>query len=238
MKAFLSALVAACVVVACGCGEDPKTATRKEFEHLYKEYSTRFHETIASKKGTMTGAEVATEADRIWNEVFGPHKDLVRRRAEDILAELDTAAPIDEKDYNQVIQAAPPANEDERTALRHFLWNPIGAAQNYLNTLFTTVLQPEDRTRQAILSAHAALLWEAVARNPDHPKLLLRQGPWVFLADLSWNDDYYRVDRLRWLQHVGADLVRVEEGAGAPAPVVPAPPSPPPPATPPEGPRG
>jgi len=214
MKNLLGTGLAGCLllIAAAGCS-DRQEANRKQFEDLYKEYSDRFHEKMASESGQMTPSQVAAEAARLWNDVFGGRKDIVRRRAEDILRDLHDAPAFNEKQYNQVIQAAPPEKEEEGLVLKQFLWNPVGAAQDYLNTLFANVLQPADQRRQVILTSHATLFWLAIDRNPERPKLMLRQGPWVFLVDLSRRDDHYHADKLRWLQHVSVGPIRVE---GAP----------------------
>jgi len=214
MKNLLGAVLAGCLILIATAGcSDRQEANRKQFEDLYKEYSDRFHEKMATQVGSMNPAQVAAEAARTWNNVFDEHKDIVRRRAEDILRDLREAPAINEKEYNQVVQAAPPEKEEEGLVLKQFLWNPVGAAQDYLNTLFAKVLQPPDQTRQAVLTSHATIFWLAIDRNPEHPKLMLRQGPWVFLVELSRRDDYYHADKLRWLQHVSMGPIRVE---GAP----------------------
>jgi hypothetical protein len=225
MKNLACAVLTVCVLVAAGCS-DRQEANRKQFEDLYKQYSDRFHEKMAAEHGQMTMSQVAVEAARIWNSVFDEHKDIVRRRAEDILRDLRDAPAIDEKEYNQVVQASPPEKEiEEGIVLKQFLWNPVGAAQDYLNNLFTKVLQPADQTRQVVLTSHATIFWLAVDRNPERPKLMLRQGPWVFLVDLSRRDDYYYVDKLRWLQHVSMDPIRVEGAPVEGAPETPGNPS-------------
>jgi hypothetical protein len=215
MKNLACAVLTVCVLVAAGCS-DRQEANRKQFEDLYKQYSDRFHEKMAAEHGQMTVSQVAIEAARMWNDVFDGHKDVVRRRAEDILRDLRDAPAIDEKEYNQVVQASPPEKEEEGIVLKQFLWSPVGAAQDYLNTLFAKVLQPADQTRQVVLTSHASIFWLAIDRNPERPKLMLRQGPWVFLIDLSRRDDYYYVDKLRWLQHVSIGPIRVEGAPGAP----------------------
>ena len=211
MKNFLGTVLAGCLILiaAAGCS-DRLEANRKQFEDLYKEYSDRFHEKMATQASSMNPAQVAAEAARTWNNVFDGHKDIVRRRAEDILRDLRDAPAINEKQYNQVVQASPPEKEEEGLVLKQFLWNPVGAAQDYLNTLFAKVLQPPDQRRQAVLTSHATIFWLAIDRNPEHPKLMLRQGPWVFLVELSRHDDYYHADKLRWLQHVSMGPIRVE----------------------------
>jgi len=214
MKNLLGAVLAGCLILIATAGcSDQQEANRKQFEDLYREYSDRFHEKMATQAGSMNPAQVAAEAARTWNNVFDEHKDIVRRRAEDILRDLRDAPAINEKQYNQVVQASPPEKEEEGLVLKQFLWNPVGAAQDYLNTLFAKVLQPPDQTRQAVLTSHATIFWLAIDRNPEHPKLMLRQGPWVFLVELSRRDDYYHADKLRWLQHVSMGPIRVE---GAP----------------------
>jgi len=225
MRNLLGVVLAGCLILiaATGCS-DQKEANRKQFENLYKDYSDRFHEKMATQAGLMSPAQVAAEAARTWNDVFGAHKDVVRRRAEDVLRELREAPTINEKDYNQVIQAAPPEKEEEGFVLKQFLWSPVGAAQDYLNTLFANVLKPADQARQVVLTSHATIFWLAIDRNPERPKLMLRQGPWVFLVDLSRRDDHYHADKLRWLQHVSMGPIRVEgapETPGEPAGLAP-----------------
>ena len=217
MKHLLGAVLTGCLILFASAGcSDRQEANRKQFEDLYKEYSDRFHEKMASGSGQMMPSQVAAEAARTWNNVFDGHKDVVRRRADDVLRDLRDAPTINEKEYNQVVQAAPPEKEEEGLVLKQFLWNPVGAAQDYLNTLFANVLQPADQTRQAVLTSHATIFWLAIDRNPEHPKLMLRQGPWVFLVELSRRDDYYHADKLRWLQHVSMGPIRVEGAPGTP----------------------
>jgi hypothetical protein len=89
---------------------------------------------------------------------------------------------------------------------------PLVLSHHYIRTTPACVRR-KIFPRQVVLTSHATIFWLAIDRNPERPKLMLRQGPWVFLIDLSRRDDYYHADKLRWLQHVSMGPLRVE---GAP----------------------
>jgi hypothetical protein len=198
-------LAAAWAVAIIGCGESgtTKSGTEKEFQQLYKQYSARFYEKMTTQAENMPPVQVTAEAARIWDEVFGPHKALVTKRIEEIIKDLDTCSPIQEDLYLEVASGSrvePPADQPQGIVLRQFLWSPVGAAQMGLNNWLARLLQPNSFNMRSVMTANAGLFWEAIDRNLDHPRLCLRQGPMLFVVDLSRKDDYYQVDKVRWLR--------------------------------------
>jgi len=151
----------------------------------------------------MQPVQVTAEAARIWDEVFSPHKALLTKRIQEILTDLDTCPPIQEDLYNEVASGArvePAADQPQGIVLKQFLWNPIGAAQMGLNNWLARLLQQQSFGMRSVMAANAPMFWEVTDRTVDRPKLVLRQGPMVYTVDLSRKDDYYQVDKIRWLR--------------------------------------
>jgi hypothetical protein len=199
--------VAAMAAATVGCSSTAAPApptTEKEFQKLYKQYSARFYERMTTPEGEkMPPEKITAEAAKVWEEVFGPHKDLLAKRVEEILKDLDAAPAIQEDLYTEVATAMrkePPPEQPQGAVMKQFLWSPVGAAQMGLNNWLSQLLQQQSFALRNIMTANASLLWETVDRNPDHPKLELRQGSMIYMVDLTRKDDYYQVDRIRWMR--------------------------------------
>jgi len=203
-KVLLAVLVAAWAVLAAGCvGDGGKSATEEEFQKLYKEYSSRFHEKMVGTAETMKPVQITAEAARIWDETFAAHKDLIGRRVAEILRQLDDAAPYNEDLYLEIASGSrvePSEDQPKGIILKQFLWSPVGAAQMGLNNWLARLLQAKSFGVRSVLTANAGLFWEAIDRNVEKPKLQLRQGPLIFTVELTRVDDYYQVEKVRWLR--------------------------------------
>ena len=198
--------LAAWVTIVAGCSSPPTSPanTDKEFEKLYKEYSARFYENMTTKSDeSLTPAQITADASRIWEEIFGTQKDLLKRRTEESLKKLDTATPVQEDLYLEIrsgTRKEPPAGQSQPPAEKQFFWNPITTAQIALDNWLGYLLEQRSYALRSVMLVNAQPTWEALDRNIDHPKLLLRQGPILFLLDLSRKDDYYQADKIRWLR--------------------------------------
>jgi hypothetical protein len=230
-RVWVCVLAVAWMAALIGCGESGagKSDTEKEFQKLYKQYSARFYEKLTTEAETMNAVQIMAEAARIWDEVFGPHKTLVAQRVDEILKDLDMAGPIQEDLYLEVASGSrtePPPDQPRGIVLKQFLWNPIGAAQMGLNNWLVRLLAPQSFSARNVLQANAAMFWEAVDRNPDRPKLLLRQGPMIFIVDVIRKDDYYEIDKIRWLRpKIMGPLVVPSPSGGTTPPVGTTPPA-------------
>ena len=215
------AILMALTTVGCEPGkQDPsKTSAEKQFEDIYKQYSARFHEKMVGEAETLQPAQVMAEASRIWEDVFGPHQNLLKKRAEEILASLDTAKPFDEDLYLEVASGTrvePPADQPKGVILKQFLWSPIGAAQMGLNHYLARLLQPQSFGVRSVLTANAGLFWEALDRNIDRPKLVQRQGPMLYVVEVSRAPEgYYQVEQIRWLRPKSMGPMQLPEQAPA-----------------------
>ena len=230
----------ACAAVGCGEGGAGKTDTEKKFQELYKQYSARFYQETTNQVQSMPPMEVTKQASRLWEEVFSPNKALVTKRVDEILKELDQCPAIQEDQYSEVAvgsreAGATPdkawktlvADEQPRLAtvpddaeglvLKQFRWSPIGDAQMALNNWLQHIMQPLAFTMQQIMAINVSPLWEAIDRNVDHPKLCLRQGPMIFIVDMSRKDDVYQVEKVRWLKPKSMGPVSVPAAAKAPS---------------------
>ena len=203
-KLLVCVLSAAGAAAILGCGDTgTKTDTEKEFLKLSKQYSARFYEKMTTQAEIMQPVQVTAEAARIWDEVFSPHKPVLTKRIQEVLNDLDTCPPIQEDLYNEVASGAriePPADQPQGIVLKQFLWNPIGAAQMGLNNWLARLLQQQSFGMRSVMAANAPMFWEVTDRTIDHPKLVLRQGPMIYAVDLTRKDDYYQVDKIRWLR--------------------------------------
>ncbi len=219
---FLSLLVALLAAGLVGCKTQPaESSTKEQFEELYKEYSARFHEKMVESGKPMTPAQITSEATRIWKDVFGDHPDLLDARVREILEGLDTAQPFDEALYVEIAstERAQPTDEEEpgRLIAKQWRWNPVGVAQRTLSPWIARRLPRESFALYQLLIGNASLFWKAVDTDIHHPKLQLRQGPWVFTADLRRIDDYYLVDKIRWLRPKAlgpVGIMKAAEGEG------------------------
>jgi hypothetical protein len=236
---FALAVVWACSVVGCGEGGAGKTDTEKNFQELYKQYSARFYEKTTNQAQAMPPMQVTQEASRIWDEVFSPNKALVTKRVEEILKELDQCPAIQEDQYSEVAvgtyEASAPADkawktvvagkqtredsmpdEAEGLVLKQFRWSPLGDAQMALNNWLQRIMQPPAFAMRQVMSVNVSPVWEVVDRSVDHPKLCLRQGPMVFLVDVSHKNDCYQIEKIRWLRPKSMGPVSVPIAGKAP----------------------
>ena len=163
--------------------------------------------------------QITAEAARIWDETFSGHKDLLKKRVAEILKELDAAPAFQEDLYLEIAagtRVEPAADQPKGIVLKQFLWNPVGAAQMGLNNWLAKLLKPQSFGVRSVLTANAGLFWEAEDRNIDKPKLVMRQGPMIYKVELSRVDDYYQVDKVRWLRPKSMGPVNLQKPDGTP----------------------
>jgi hypothetical protein len=194
------------VALLVGCGNQ-SPSSEKEFDKLYKQYSARFYERMRMDTvdpETLNPTQVMLEAAKTWDEVFAPHKDLLKTRSEELLKNLDDAAPLQEDLYVEVF---PPFKREDpipdltkANVPKQLFWSPTLCAANSLNEWLSGILQPPARAARQFMLGNAGLSWEAVDRNIDHPRLQVHQGPHVFQVDLTRVDDFYLATKVRWLK--------------------------------------
>jgi hypothetical protein len=188
--------------------EPQPPSAKKEFQDLYKQYSKRFYEAMLLQAEGMQPAQIMLEASRIWNEVFAAHKDLLRQRCEEILAELETVPPIRGELYTEAAAAANPESVSEQPqgmVFKQLLWNPVITAQTTLTTWLSHSFTPDAYAKRPVLAANAAPVWQVIDGNVDHPRLVLEQGPMLYVVDMTRHDDYYLVTKVRWLRPKSLD---------------------------------
>jgi hypothetical protein len=193
--------------------------TQEQFNRLYRQFSDRFHEKMIRMAEDLTSAEIAAAAAALWHEVFAGRQDLLSRRSRELLAQLGGAPSIDESQYYEVLSKSFDAVEaNPAPAPPHLVWSPIGAAAYYLDKTLSAVMCKSALETRAQLLANAQLTWEAIDRDLAKPRLVQRQGPVMFLVDLSRKDDGYRVDKIRWLRPkaMGPVAYYVRPDAGPP----------------------
>jgi hypothetical protein len=209
----LVAVLAAGTFAAAGCMASAdanrtsgQTATAKDFEKLYKQYSARFWERInAPNSNLQSQADVFGLAAKTWDEVFAAHKDVVTARVKEMLGDLDKAAPVQEEPLEEVAKYSAAPDQFKGQPPKQLLWNPVSAASYFLNNVMLPILfQPQQMAVRNFLVGNATLYWEALDTNIDKPRLQLRQGPWVFQAELIRKDGYYEATQLRWLAPKGS----------------------------------
>ncbi len=214
MRRSLLALVAIGTMLAAGCTQQGgQSETEEAFRKLYREYSERFHEKMVTEAEDIQPVQITAEAARIWSDVFGDHKDIVRARQAELLQELDPAANFDEDLYREVLPSmnrTEEITEPEGLPLRQFIWSPQGAAQFYLNNWLARRMNRQSYQIRSVLSANAGLFWQVADADPDSPELIQRQGPMIFVVGLERIDDYYVARKLRWLRSKALGPVRVQ----------------------------
>jgi hypothetical protein len=235
-RILLCVLAAGWALAAIGCsssGPQPSSSSTKEFGKLYKQFADRFHDKMAEEGDALKAEQATTEAARLWEETFGAHKALLKQRCEELLNDLEPAPAIVEsaekvdgqpactvagKVYTEVasVAQAPPSSQPAAAVPKHLMWNPMSAANMALNNWLVVLLDQRGMAVRSFTSSQASLTWEALDKNVDKPRLVLRQGPALYLVDLSRIDDYYRVDKIRWLKAKTA-AKPVEKAAEKPA---------------------
>jgi hypothetical protein len=218
----LVAALAAGILAAAGCtgaaaqraaADAGQSGVTRDFEKYYKQYSARFWERVSAPNSNLQSqADVFTMAAKTWDEVFGPHKDVVAARVKELLGDLEKAAPVQEEPLEEVAKYAGAPDQFAGQPPKQLLWNPVSAASFFLNNvMLPRLFKPEQMAVRNFLLGNATLYWEAVNTSFDEPKLQLRQGPWVFTADLVRKNDYYEVKELRWLAPKGS--IKIQQGA-------------------------
>jgi hypothetical protein len=190
------------VTMMAGCsGGSGQSATTKDFEKLYKQYSAKFWEQMSQPNpGIKTPDDVIVLAAKLWGEVFTPHKDVLTARVKEMLADLEKATPPKEGELETIATFKGPETAAGAVVPKQWLWNPMSAASFYLNNfMLQRLLAPQLQQIRNLLLMNATLYWEAVDTNIDKPKILLRQGTWVFTAELVRKDDYYDVVELKFM---------------------------------------
>jgi hypothetical protein len=181
-----------------------QSATTKAFEKLYKQYSAKFWEQMNTPNPDIkTPDDVIKQAAKTWDDVFASHKAVLTARVKEMLADLDKAKPVMEGDLETIATFKGPETA-EGVVPKQWLWNPMSAASFYLNNfMLQRLLAPQLQQIRNLLLMNATLYWEALDSNLDKPRILLRQGNWVFTADLVRKDDYYDVVELKFMAPPG-----------------------------------
>ena len=246
MRRAIFVLPALVIAVGAGCWQKPKeSATEREFRRLRQTYVDRFNERMipSAESEKIQPVQITAEAARIWQSVFEGHEDVVRARQKELLDSLEEAPPIDRDLHLTVAEDSPSEGEDEAVAkgaivLKQFTWSPAGAANHFLTNWLARRMNRPSYALRSVLSANAALSWEVQDPNPDAPVLVQRQGPMVFIVELTRKTDYYVAKKLEWLKPktmgpVAPPSPPPEAGPGTPGPAAPpTPPAPPPPTVP------
>jgi len=200
-----------CASCAVGCGTPaanraptPSTAApvpNHEFSVLHRQYTDRFHAAMVRDAEQLSEKEILAEAARLWGEVFDPHEDVMSRRAAEIVASLAPSRSILMSEYAVVAETRTGACEAPTGGpLKQFAWNPVTVAQRSLDQWLERILHTPSLAKRSLLVTSAPPAWEVTDRHMDHPELVQRMGPLVFVAQLSRAGAYYRVDRLMWLR--------------------------------------
>jgi hypothetical protein len=225
-KSLVVAIVVTMGLVMAGCSGGGSSATEKEFQKLQRQYSDHFYELMGFQTGAMTIANVFHEGDRVWGEVFSSHGDLVKRRAGEILAALDTSTAKESQEKNEKADAEPVAiltingvdyislatysAPDKADIYRQIQWNPLNVANVGANIMRVGLRQ--DMNVLGILMENGGVLWEALDKNAEKPRLLLRQGPLAFTVDLLRVDDYYKLSKVRLFRQKSMGPLQLPSG--------------------------
>jgi len=234
---FLACLLAIALVAVPGCGNTTRFAephammaapeAKAAFERLHKEYAARLGEKLASSAQNLSPGDIRSEALQTWDAVFGAHKDVLRAYAAELLNQLDAAPAIQENLYAVCMDVRPgidiPDPMESGAFMKPVFWNPLNTANEEMRLIFTSLPKKDQASILAKAVSWAQPPLEAVDRNVDHPKLMVRAGPLVFLIDLGRKkDSYYEVDRVRWLwlrstpRFAGVELPATDAGVFVP----------------------
>ena len=234
---FLGCLSAMALVVVPGCGRTTLQAVppaemaapkaKAEFEKLHKEYTARLSGKLASADQNLSPSDIRSEALQTWDAVFGARHDVLRAYAAELLNQLDAAPAIQENLYAVCMDVRPgidiPDPMESGAFMKPVFWNPLNTANEEMSLVFNGLGNKDHAAILAKAVSWAQPALEAVDRNVDRPKLMVRAGPLVFLIDLSRKEDsYYEVDRVRWLwlwsapRFAGVELPATNAGAIVP----------------------
>jgi hypothetical protein len=213
---FFACLSVLALVAVSGCGHTTMQAAppaepvvpkaKAEFEKLHKEYTARLGEKMASVAArNLSPSDIRSEALQTWDAVFGAHQDVLRAYAAELLNQLDAAPAIQEDLYAVCMDVRPgfdiPDPMESGAFMKPVFWNPLNTANEEMSLVFTSLPNKDQASILAKAVSWAQPALEAVDRNVARPKLMVREGPLVFLIDLSRKEDsYYEVDRVRWLR--------------------------------------
>jgi len=229
MRTLSLALLAGIVLVmTSGC--EGKNTQADEFDKLFRDYSTRYHDTMI-RQTPKTLEEVIKTAVLMWEQTFDSHPELVTAKCQDILDNLPLAAPVDESQFDVVATQDIPADTDKpkvegEILMKHVVWNPISTAGIILNTFLRGKLSKSSVLARETFVSNVPLFWEVTDRNVDAPKLVQREGPFVFVIHMVRKDGSYRVTHFSWLQPKDSNFAKKmpapEAGKEAPAADTPA----------------
>jgi hypothetical protein len=174
------------------------------------EYNRRLYDDgwrqIANLPEEEASRRVFAIAATLRREVFGPHRNLMKRWFAEELAQLPDAPHIDERDYSSVREVTerdlrPIADLGGEARLSVPGHDPLSAA-NHGRFLATGPLsERRDWARRALLDSVALLYWEAVDRNVDRPVLSQKRGTEVVIVTMRLKDDlWYQVVRVQFLR--------------------------------------
>jgi hypothetical protein len=210
--------IAQTATLALSFDEPPRPNNREaalQLQQLQERYTDRlWHEVLPRLKeanGLSQDDLAFSTAPRVWKEVFGPHRQLLRDAAREILARLSGATAIDETKYSALGEArgltvGTVAPDNETVAkLEPFLqitcWNPVVAADRPCALMFGSLLGPREAAKRALLNTVAPPVWQAIDRDSDHPKLVRRMGPEIVIVELEFRrEGFYYPVRSRWLR--------------------------------------
>jgi hypothetical protein len=157
------------------------SSEREEFEALYRKYTDLYFARTMPKADELSPEAIDEQARLAWREVFKARDGLVRARVQEILAELPDARPFGRDDSEVIWETTveAPDGAPAAEAVVHRNWNPVNVAAEFAAQGLSAFMWPPAFERFKALQGHVSAVsgWEAVDRDVDAPKLLLRRGP-------------------------------------------------------------
>jgi hypothetical protein len=186
----------------------------------------------SAEKATTTADKAAPAAEKSADKAAPKAEKSADKAAPAAEKSADKATPTGEKapektetesvpvlTINNVpyILSFPPVNGPEKEpAFRQIEWNPVTVADAAVVNLLTGLGQ--NINLLMILRQNGGAWWDAIDKNPEKPRLLLRQGVVAFEVNLVRSEDCYKLQRIRLFRVKSLPPLTVQIVTPSPAP--------------------
>jgi len=177
---------------------------------------------LLPKINTLDVQGIGQETNRLAEEYFKGHEELVKQEAQRILAELPKAEPIDrsrwvsrlsESEKKQLDSCFEDLNKAASSSgYWPHAWNPVSVAESARMRCLLNTMGPEFLgIRSMIVTAAGQSLDTVADADPDHPALVQRIGDEITIIHLRRTQQgTYELDDFEWLVRAGGDPAESE----------------------------
>ena len=153
-------------------------------------------------------SDIPKEIGSIAMDELLSKKDSLRLRAEMVLSIYPKCSGINRTDYDIVLLVSPENNnlyQRKETVLDwgSSMWDPVWAAYTYQAIAWGKKCDLEEVNKRLVIRAQLSgwQMPEVMDESPDHPCILLRNGPEICIVSLVViGNGLYKLQGLEWLQ--------------------------------------